>query len=630
MALKDFNVDRIKQHISVLDKYEYGGSVFVDRRRSRPRWFDGRFLKAADLNREATYFLTRQADLAVATGTGVVEGLLVQQKDSTRITIGQGHGMTFDGERVFLPNDVDISLHNIALAETLNVKMGLSRKPAPPDRSRSGIYIIALRPLEFTANPTSSYPVDVDGQRQMRDGSIVEATAITLVPFSYPAGAARSSQARRAEVAHQLFTQATEYNIPGTTLPLAMIEMRRGKLLWLDNYMVRREIGAVHSDVLGFGFTPRPIRSAHFRQYDAMIQDIVDQRRGADADLRFSATEYFQSLPSAGRMPAACVDLSSFTQHYFPDAMDVEMSIIPKDEMGLLIEESLLLPPISMDDDTAMENTSVMVFLPVPRNVFYSETQAIKKLPDTIRFPVKTLRSRFTPREYLNVFQAKLPNFPATEVKNEETLRQVAWKRLLNKETFAWYVRRRHVSYKDKITGTAVHVMTNEHKDETDMRRYQRTLGLYDEFTTLKVRGSAAADLEMVRLLTIPKFTRSEIMMRAALKEFDDTDKLDERHAASVSVRFAGKDVGTGMDKLEERLFTGTDAQKTEQRKKMAETLRVPELDTLARGLTAEEAGILADDLNIRLTGPDSSEQIAAFILKKKEELESGRIEEPQ
>ena len=431
-------------------------------------------------------------------------------------------------------------------------------------------------------------------------------------------------------MAHQVFAQATEYRIPSTTLPLAMIEMRRGKLLWLDNHMVRRDMGAVHSDVLGFGFTPRPIRSSHFKQYDAMIQDIVDQRKRADADLGFSATQYFRSLPSAGRLPSACVDLSTFTQHYFPDVMDVEMSIIPEDEMGLLIEESMLLPPILLDDDTAMENTSVMVFLPVPRHVFYSETKAIKKLPDPIRFPVKTVRSKFTPRDYLNVFQAKLPDFKTPEVKNEEAFRQVAWQRLLYKETFIWYVRRRHVSYKDEITGTAVHVMTNEHKDETDMRRYQRTLGLYDEFTTLKVRGSAAADLEMVRLLTIPKFTKSEVMMRSALKEFNDTEKLDERHAASVSVRFAGKEVGKGLVKLDERLFTGTDEQKTEQRKKLAETLRAPELDMVARELTTEEAGILADDLNTRLTGPDTPEEIAAFILSKKEELESGRTKEPE
>ncbi|MCJ8500099.1 hypothetical protein [Desulfatitalea alkaliphila] len=622
MALKDYHIDRVKQHISVLDKYEHGGSVFVDRRRSRPRWFDGRFLKAADLNRESSYFLTRQADLAVATGTGVVEGLMVRETGPTRIAISHGHGMTFDGERVFLPEDVDIRLHNIALSEELNVKMGLSRKPAPPDRSRSGIYIIALRPLEFTANPTAAYPVDVDGRRQLQDGSVVEATAITLIPFSYPAGAARSIDARRARLAHQLFTETNAYRMPSTTLPLAMIELRRGQLLWLDNYMVRREMGAVHSDVLGFGFTPRPLRRSHFKQYDEMIADIVDRRLRSNAGLRFAATEYFESLPAAGRLPTACVDLDNFTQHFFPDAMDVEISIVPEDEMGLLLEESMLLPPVPLNDENAIATTAVMIFLPVPRHTFHSETKVLKRLPTPIQFPIKTVRSRFTPKDYLNLFQAKLPDFKTPAPGNTQALQEVAWKRLLSGQTFVWYVRRRNLNYKDEISGSVVHVMTNEHQDETDMRRYQRSLNLYDDFTYLKVRGSAAADLEMVRLLTIPKFTKSEVLMRSALKEFGNADKLDERHAASVSVRFAGSQVGKGLERIEERLFAGTDAEKIDQKIKLADALCTPELDDLARVLTAEEAAALADEVHTRLHGPDTPEAVAEFIRSQKKELE--------
>jgi hypothetical protein len=465
--------------------------------------------------------------------------------------------------------------------------------------------------------------VDVDGKRDMRDGSIVEATAITLVPFSYPAGAAKSNQARRAQVAHQVFVENTEYRIPTSTLPLAMIEMRRGQLLWLDNFMVRRDMGSVYSDVLGFGFTPRPMRRSHFKQYDDMIDDIADERKRAGAALRFSASDYFVSLPSAGRLPTACVDLNTFTQYFFPDAMDVEMSIVPEDEMGLLVEESMLLPPILLNDDGAIETTSVMIFLQVPREVFYSETRAIKKLPVSVTFPVKTITSRFTPKDYLNRFQAKLPDFVTPSTPPADTLKDVPWKRLLSNEPFVWYIRRRNVSYKDEISGTAVHVMTNEHKDETEMRRYQRGLGLYDEFTHLKVRGSAAADLEMVRLLTIPKFTKSETLMRAALKEFNNTDKLDERHAASVSVRFANRLIGQGLDRVDATLFKGTDAEKTEQRKKLADTLRTPELDFLARVLTAEEAESLAGDVHARLIDPkEKPEDIAAFILSKKEDVE--------
>ena len=189
MTSKAFNTQRKRVHISALQKYRKGGSVLVDYRRSRPRWFDGRFLKAADLNRESTYFLTRQADLAVAGGTGVVEGLMVSESGAGRLRIEAGYGMTFDGERVFLPSDVEIAVHNIPLAEQLNADLGLSKKPAPPLRSLSGIYILALRALSFTANPTASYPVDVEGSRRLKDGDIIEATAITLVPYDFPVGA---------------------------------------------------------------------------------------------------------------------------------------------------------------------------------------------------------------------------------------------------------------------------------------------------------------------------------------------------------------------------------------------------------------------------------------------------------
>jgi len=283
----------------------------------------------------------------------------------------------------------------------------------------------------------------------------------------------------------------------------------------------------------------------------------------------------------------------------------------------------MLLPTVLLNDDSGIQTTSIMIFLPVPREIFYSETRTIKKLPASIRFPVKTLRSRFTPKDYMKMFQANLPDFEIPLTDNEDALKEVAWKRLLSNEPFVWYVRRRNVSYKDEITGTAVHVMTNEHSDETDMRRYQKGLNLYDDFTHLKVRGSAAADLEMVRLLTIPKFTKSEILMRAALKEFGSTKKLDERHAASVSVRFANRLVGKGLERIEDKIFQGSDNEKINQREKLAETMRTPELDFLARVLTSEEVDALADELHAQLISPEKKpEDIATFILDKKQEVE--------
>jgi len=638
MTLKEFNTLRKKVHVSVLDKYTKGGSIVIDPRRSRPRWFDGRFLKAADLNREISYFLTRQADLAVSGGTGVVEGLLVEESGATRIKIGRGYGMTFDGERVFLPKDVDINIQNIPLAQQINAELGLSKKPLPSLRSLSGIYIVALRALSFTANPTASYPVDVDGKRQLKDGDIIEATAITLVPYEYPMGVslfAKSSDQslmahqRRAQIAHSIFTEVAENKLPSSTLPLAMLDLRRGAVHWVDNHMVRREMGSVYSDVLGFGFVPRHLRRAHFKQYDEMIAEILAERPTA----RFAASEYFMSLPSAGRMPSASVDMNTLTQYYFPESMDVEISVIPADELATLVEESLLLPPIPLtgaEDELAAH--SVMVFLPVPRQVFYGMTKKRKKAPAPIGLRVKAVRSMFKPRDYIGVFRAKLPDFSAPVLQSEAALAEVNWNSLVARERFLWFVRRRNLSYKDEVSGTAVNVMTNEFEDETDMRRFQRKLDLYDDFTHLKVRGSAAADLEMVRLLTIPKFTvkrttadnAPQVLMRAALKEFDQAKKLDEKHAATVSLRFADRKMGKGVEKIENRIITGSAAQKTEKAAKLAEALCVPELDFVASALSDSELEPFTTELKDLLTDTAKKpKDVATFVLAKKEELES-------
>ena len=192
-------------------------------------------------------------------------------------------------------------------------------------------------------------------------------------------------------------------------------------------------------------------------------------------------------------------------------------------------------------------------------------TRTLKRVPTSLRFPIKKIRSRFKPKDYIHLFEKKLPDFKPQIVPNEEALKEVAWKSLIAKQQYLWYVRRRNLSYKDEVTGTAIHVMTDEHKDETNMRKYQRDLKLYDDFTHLKVRGSAAADLEMVRLLTIPKFTKSEILMRAALKEFGATKLLDEKHAASKSLRFGHRLIGKGLDKIEDKIFKGTADSKTRQ-----------------------------------------------------------------
>ena len=133
------------------------GTLVTDDRRRRPLYFDGRFLAARDLTREQNYFLTRQADLGRAGGAGVVAGLLVtagETASSLRITAG--HGVTTAGELVVLPDTITIQLADIAQIQRLDAAFGLLPIPREPARNRSGLFGVALRPVEFTANPTAA------------------------------------------------------------------------------------------------------------------------------------------------------------------------------------------------------------------------------------------------------------------------------------------------------------------------------------------------------------------------------------------------------------------------------------------------------------------------------------------
>src|SRR3954462_2894216 len=97
---------RIPLSAEQTEALQAAGLLIVDSRRQRPRYFDGRFLAARDLTRDQLYFLSRQADLGRAGGTGIVSGLMVTQIDGTRMQVSAGHGVTPAGELVSLGADL--------------------------------------------------------------------------------------------------------------------------------------------------------------------------------------------------------------------------------------------------------------------------------------------------------------------------------------------------------------------------------------------------------------------------------------------------------------------------------------------------------------------------------------------
>ncbi|HEX4030672.1 MAG TPA: hypothetical protein VHX20_09940 [Terracidiphilus sp.] len=417
------------------------GNVVIDSTRRRPLWFDGRFLAARDLANEQNYFLERLADLGRAAGFGVIHGLTVETptdqgnpSDGETIIIRSGQGVTPAGELVMLPDDLTIRLSDLAEEQKLDLQFGLSTAPTAPARTRTGLYVIALRTVEYTANPITSYPTSIQGNRGTTDGDIIEATAISLVPYPDPVTSIQASQ-RRAALAQQIFLNGSPQQISDDLLPLAMVSIQRGVIDWIDMYLVRRDTGPQYSG-LRFGLTDPATQQASLLQYDSMLQEVMASRQQSGLPAGFSATDYFRMLPAAGRFPIAAISTSDFSQVFFPQQLDVRLSVIPEDELPALLQDSMSLPPIDLTlSADSYANLAVFALIPVPRTGFASlkanlpTVQLQTTLPQVLAFrqPVDLLR--------LYNGTAALTAPPAA-VNNQ-------WQQAIGSQTLGFFIRRR-------------------------------------------------------------------------------------------------------------------------------------------------------------------------------------------
>jgi len=424
------------------------GVLVSDPRRERPRYFDGRFLAARDLIRDQQYFLTRESDLGREAGSGVATGLFVQPGNTPQsLAVSAGQGITPAGELVLLPNTLNINLADIPVAEQFSARFGLGRIPVAPLRSRTGLFVLALRPVEFTANPIGAYPTTLTGPRTVEDGDIVEATAVVLVPWQDD-GAADALEARRGRAARTIFTQSQQAMVSANVLPVAMLALQGNNIVWIDEAMVRRELGADRGDLPGLGFAPRALRMAHLMQHQAHLADVVAQMHGRS----FPAATQFPALPPAGPLPPGVINTADFTQRYFPSEVDCDFSIIPEDELPALVEEALALPPIDfLAPEAALDLTAVLILAPVPRADFRSVLARLEARTRLLKPAAPNLVAQRKPLEILQRLRLPLPVFTPVVANPADA----EWSRLANLPTL-WYVRRRNLAYRDDLAGTPV------------------------------------------------------------------------------------------------------------------------------------------------------------------------------
>jgi hypothetical protein len=541
-----------------LTEEKVSSSVILDTRRTRPRFFDGKFLTAADLMQEQSYLLTRQADLGRTLGFGVITGLRVQRatrsasdlpNPAASVKVTRGHGLTPAGDFVFLPQDLTVNLDNVALMQRLNAAFGLTREPQPAFQSLRGLYVLGLRAVEFTANPTPTYPPSVDGNSALRDGEVIEATALTLVPYDSDASR-KDTLTARSRAAREIFLEQKIAPLPAGVLPLALLYLRNGALEWADEWLVRREAG--DDDRFGFGFAPRALAEAHFYHYQEMLK-----LAPTAADGQLTGQSFLEIAPAAGPLPANVVNAADFTQAFFPPEARVELALVPEDELAALMEDAIDLPPIDFslrpEDQDAL---AILVLAPVKRSDYGNVLQTLKRTPQPVlRNPAPPLLGQQKPIQALLRLNATFElkrriagagnGAPAASETVSTDFIDPAWREALKKSGSLWYLRRRNLPDGSGLAGTPLAarasevpsptrpaepetprgvVMPIDDRDfpvvasndrEAKLAKLLEAEGLWGRFAFLRAISDAPTHAALTRLLTNSVVMKNPILQQA-------------------------------------------------------------------------------------------------------------------
>lgn len=510
-----------------------------DDRRRRPLYFDGRFLAARDLTREQDYFLSRQADLGRAGGFGVVAGLVATEVDG-RVVISPGHGVTPSGEMVVLTEPTIVDPREADVSEAVRVRLAVSRVREVPGRTRSGLFVIALRPIEYEANPIAQYPTTLDGDRGVHNGDIVEATAVTLIPYP-DLGDPTELRARRSHAAKEIFVDRVTPGLVTDALPIAMIAIERGRLLWVDPHLVRREVGAEAGDILGVSGAPLALREAFLLQYDQHLRDLLPTVHGG-----IVATDHFLALPPAGPMPKSSIDRQLFVQRFFPAEVDVDLSVVPSDELGAVLEEARLLPPIDLTNPEELKGTSVVVLVPVDRADLDAARAPLvdkrRKLPPV----APNLLAKRRPLERLALLPLmRQPLRPAVPAASPE---DKVWRDLLDLDRandLVWYVRRRALSPKPSIVAEVDAHVPQETELPDSLRKLVESLKAYG-ITEQDARRIQPQFWEVAEKAVLSLHEKSKLYSAAALVELAQAPELAGRDAARAWVEYIAERLALG------------------------------------------------------------------------------------
>ncbi len=299
-------------------------SIFAETPLARLNYFDGRYLRARDMDREQHYHEALSHIVGGAGGAGVVYGLGIAIPDAVGapISVAPGLGITREGRVVLLSGAVTADVGDLIEATAgarqpagSTTKLGhdhsafvpcvVAEQPVvEPVSVDEPIYVISAGPVEALCGREDVYArlceaaCVTDSAANLRvTGVILRARPISLQPEAIPGATdlhlrsriAAAYFARQKEERRTLLVNGGLGNgdwcgtapfLPGSEIPLGIVMLRNKRWIVLDQWTVRRErmVSPPHAYWQGrLGMRPMDAFLGEVLQFQCQLSDQISE-----------------------------------------------------------------------------------------------------------------------------------------------------------------------------------------------------------------------------------------------------------------------------------------------------------------------------------------------------------------
>ncbi|WP_295886894.1 hypothetical protein [uncultured Thiohalocapsa sp.] len=340
------------------------GSADLDPRLTRSNYFDGRLLTADDLTRDQLYLDRRLREFGRVIGPGVLRGLAATLDSGTGVVrVGPGLGVTGAGRVLELTAEITADLGDRAAIAGQNGG-SYSRLPR-------GLYALVLQYAEQGNGRAEVFPRDLAAPRTGDYAVMVEGMTLGLAPLTGVSPLGRRLAVRAEVMAREARGDLPTATLPEDGLPLGVLAIADDRPQWLDPELLRTPARALPD--------PDDLQHDLSRRWEALLADVLAERRAGGLGGDFPAAEYFPLLPPAGSAPKDAFDPVQGRQGFFPEGFDVWVAPIREGDLALTLRESMPLPPLPLDRPEA--GVDIIVLAPLGDADYGQFARALESVP---------------------------------------------------------------------------------------------------------------------------------------------------------------------------------------------------------------------------------------------------------